>query len=170
MLTKEQKEEILKLRKKGYGYKSIASILKVKRDDVRDLCKKYGLTGYLGYGESLKNDVPKKKEIQKQCLYCGEEINTKMRRGRKSKFCSDKCRRTWWNENQDKKDRRDTAWYSFVCKYCGKDFKAYGNKNRKFCSRKCARDYRYGSYREKTGYETRLEKNSKSNDGAHLDE
>ena len=160
MLEKSQEEKILELRKKGYGYKSIASVLGIKRDTVRDLCRKYGLEGYLGYGLSVESKKAEIKEYPRNCLRCNKEINTEDRRGRKSKFCSDFCRRRWWYENLDKKERRETAWYDFICKYCGKDFRVYGNKNRKYCSPECFRNHRYGSYKEKTGYEKRMEEDS----------
>lgn len=48
MLKSDEKAKVLELRNKGYGYKAIASILKVKRDDVRDYCRSKGLTGYFG--------------------------------------------------------------------------------------------------------------------------
>lgn len=140
MLDKEQKYEILKLRKKGYGYKSISSILKIKRNTVRNVCKACNLTGY---GQPIEGDIEDLINIPKNCLYCGKEINLEDRRGRKSKFCSDKCRRTWWSKNSDKKNKK--AWYTFICKNCGIEFKAYGNKNRKFCSVRCASEYRFGS-------------------------
>jgi len=158
MLGKSKKEEILELRNRGYGYKSIAVIAGVKRDTVRGLCKSWGLEGCLGFGLSRE---PEKKSVFLEhitnCLYCYKEINIEDRRGRKSKFCSDQCRRKWWYANQDRKNRKDSAWYHFICLYCGKDFKAYGNKNRKFCSRRCVADYRFGSHKEKTGYEKRKE-------------
>jgi endogenous inhibitor of DNA gyrase (YacG/DUF329 family) len=140
MLQAEQKEQILNLRKKGYGYKSIASVLRISRDAVRNECKKHNLTGY---GRPINDEVETEKRIRRECLYCGKEINTKERKGRKSKFCSDNCRRTWWKENSHKKNKK--AWYTFTCKNCGKEFKAYGNKNRKFCSVRCSTDYRFGS-------------------------
>ncbi|NMB41799.1 MAG: hypothetical protein GX996_07675 [Firmicutes bacterium] len=159
-LRKAQKKQVLELRQRGYGYKSIAYVVGVSRDTVRNFCRKHGLQGYLYFGVSRPHQkIPELglEEYPKECKYCGKEINTEHRRGRKSKFCSDKCRRRWWSENSDKKERRETAWYSFICLYCGKDFKAYGNKNRKYCSQQCARDHRFGSYKEKTGYEERME-------------
>ncbi len=158
MLQIEEKQQILELRQRGYGYKIIANVVGVDRDTVRGLCKRHGLQGYLGIGVSRPSQkLPDIREYPQSCEYCGKEINMEYRRGRKSRFCSDRCRRTWWNENSDKKDRRETAWYPFVCLYCGKDFKAYGNKNRKYCSRRCTYEHRYGSYKEKTGYQTRKE-------------
>ena len=140
MLEIEQKEQILKLRKEGYGYKSIAGILKISRDIVRNECKKYNLTGY---GQQVQEDILEPINIGMKCLNCGKEINTEERKGRKLKFCSDKCRRIWWSANSDKKNKK--AWYTFTCKNCGKEFKAYGNKNRKFCSVRCSTEYRFGS-------------------------
>lgn len=148
-------ENILELRKKGYGYKSISSTLHISRDVARNVCKKYGL---IGYGDQIKVNTPEIKNIPTKCLYCGKPINTQERRGRKAKFCCDECRRSWWKENSDKRERRETAWYTFTCKNCGKEFKVYGNKNRKFCSIKCSYEYRFGPYDEKTGFELIKEK------------
>lgn len=154
MLNEEAQDQVLELRKKGYGYKSIASCLKIPRDTVRNVCRKYGLTGY---GMQIIRNIPEPKTVLKECLYCGKEINKKEQRGRKAKFCSDKCRRTWWNENSDKRNRRESAWYSFVCKNCGKDFRAYGNKSRKFCSVRCTTEYRFGSTEKDDSYSTAQE-------------
>lgn len=152
MLETVQKQKIIELRSKGYGYGSIALILKIKRDDVRDFCRRNNLDGYLGYGLSMPCEGKRRPiNIPNHCEYCGQTINQSERRGRKSRFCSDRCRREWWNEHPEKKERRETAWYPFICLYCGKDFKAYGNRNRKFCSVKCTLNYRFGSYRGKTG-------------------
>lgn len=142
MLKIEQKDKILQLRKEGYGYKSISGILKIGRDTVRNVCKSYELTGY---GHPMTDDIIRRHNMLTLCLCCGKRINTENRKGRKSKFCSETCRRKWWNENSDKKNKKDNAWYSFTCKNCGKEFKAYGNKNRKFCSIRCSSEYRFGS-------------------------
>lgn len=164
MLKSDEKIRVLELRQKGYGYKSISSILKVKRDDVRDFCRSKGLSGYLGYGKSVVSSL-KVKEVNylENCQQCGEEINRTERIGRKSKFCSNKCRRTWWKNHPEKKVKKEKAWYSFICLYCGKNFKAYGNKNRKYCSRRCFLNHRYGHFKEKTGYEERMEGEFKNN-------
>lgn len=142
MLKTEQKQQILELRKKGYGYKSIASILQIKMDSVRNLCKSHGL---VGYGQPVNNKTVEESATIKNCLNCGKELNTEDKRGRKPMFCCETCRRTWWKNNDDKKNKRDSAWYSFHCKNCGKEFKVYGNKNRKYCSIKCSIDYRFSS-------------------------
>jgi len=137
MLSKEQIQQILDLRKRGYGYKSISGILQINKDVVRNLCKKHGLIGYMPI---VEGDIEKPKI---ECQNCGCEINTENHKGRIPKFCSEECRRNWWKENEDKKNKM--AWYTFTCNNCGKEFKVYGNKKRKYCSVKCASDYRFGS-------------------------
>ncbi|AVP62899.1 hypothetical protein C3B64_00960 [Clostridium botulinum] len=142
MLKTEQKQQILELRKKGYGYKSIAGILEIKRDSVRNLCKRYGLAGY---GKPIEHNILEKENRIICCLNCGQQIIVDGKRGRKPKFCSEECRRSWWKNNNDKRNRKESDWYSFRCKNCGKKFKAYGNKNRKFCSIRCSTEHRFGS-------------------------
>jgi DUF438 domain-containing protein len=55
MLNPQEKEKVLELRRKRYGYTSIATLLKVKKDDVRNLCKRHGLDGYW-YSLNLDNN------------------------------------------------------------------------------------------------------------------
>ena len=56
------------------------------------------------------------------------------------KFCSDRCRMEYWNSHQDQVLRK--AYYTLVCKNCGRTFRCYGNAHRKFCCRSCYDDYR----------------------------
>lgn len=56
------------------------------------------------------------------------------------KFCSDKCRMAWWNSHQELVNRK--AIYHLACAHCGQSFDSYGNKNRKYCSRRCYDDAR----------------------------
>jgi endogenous inhibitor of DNA gyrase (YacG/DUF329 family) len=63
--------------------------------------------------------------------------------GRKEKkFCSDKCRMTWWNRHLDKVKRK--AVYEYICPHCGKPFTVYGNSHRKYCSHECYVADRFG--------------------------
>ena len=56
--------------------------------------------------------------------------------GHKKKiFCCKDCCVKWWNSHPDRVNRK--AIYSFVCPTCGKEFTAYGNKGRKYCSHEC---------------------------------
>ena len=63
--------------------------------------------------------------------------------GRKKRFCSNECRRAWWSENRDKINMSSEAQYKTTCEGCGKQFVAYGNPNRKYCSHECYINYRY---------------------------
>ena len=76
---------------------------------------------------------------------CGKPVAQK--EGRKEKkFCSDKCRTSWWNSHQSEINRK--AYYTLVCQYCGKEFKSNGNQRRKFCCREC-----YANHRKKLARE-----------------
>lgn len=132
-MTSDEKEKIRELRLKGMGYKKIANFLNLTRDSVRGFCKRNGLAGNscvvaLNFEEKMKRNL--------LCAYCNKPINQNGK-GRTRRFCSDECRRKWWNENQDKRNKKETAFYKFTCAYCGKEFSAYGNKNRKYCSHNC---------------------------------
>lgn len=69
-----------------------------------------------------------------KCMNCGKSLTTN--KGHKNKkFCSDTCRNAYWNSHLYLVNKK--AYYHLTCKYCGKEFISYGNKNRKFCCREC---------------------------------
>ncbi|MEC1722238.1 helix-turn-helix domain-containing protein [Schinkia azotoformans] len=132
-MTEAEKQQIYDLRLKGVGYKAIAAVLGKSRDTVRVFCKQHGLDGdakvvALNVKEQMKNHL--------LCSSCGKPIKQK-KRGRVRKFCSDECRRKWWNENPQARKKRETAIYNYTCPQCGETFSCYGNKRRKFCSHDC---------------------------------
>ena len=82
---------------------------------------------------------PPKDTVEVGCRQCGKPVM--QHKGRKAKyFCSDRCRNAWWNAHPEKVQRK--ANYRLACRFCGKEFVSYGNKNRKYCSRLCYADAR----------------------------
>ena len=66
------------------------------------------------------------------CLYCGKKISAN------KKFCNQSCAAKYNNHKYPKRQRiRDNT----ICLNCGKEF--YGRKNSKFCSTKCAGEYKF---------------------------
>ena len=127
-MTDEEKGQVLAYRGQGMGYKKIANILGVTENAVKGFCKR---------------QTPIEEEIVPKfvCRSCGKAVE--QNHGRKEKkFCSDKCRNKWWNAHLDKVNRK--AEYDFVCAYCKKPFRVYGNKNRKYCSHECYIHDRFG--------------------------
>jgi endogenous inhibitor of DNA gyrase (YacG/DUF329 family) len=70
------------------------------------------------------------------CLYCGKPIKQPFR-GRGKKFCSSICRNQWWQGHTQAIHRDPEEFIEISCAYCGKTFKAYKNKHRKYCSHRC---------------------------------
>lgn len=128
-MTPAEKEEIDKLRLQGLGYKSIAKELLLTVDTVKGYCKRHHLNSPAA---ALQANV---KEII-LCMQCENKIRQK-ERGRTKKFCSDACRHSWWNDNQDKRSKNNIAIYQYTCAHCGRQFSSYGNKHRKYCSHNC---------------------------------
>lgn len=75
----------------------------------------------------------------KPCAHCGRVIRYSKRYDMR-KFCSQKCRTTYWRLHPELKNRR--TYYSIACLQCGALFESYGNKHRKFCSRECFNTHR----------------------------
>ena len=132
-MTPAQKEKIYKLRLQGVGYKAIAKELSLSADAVKAYCKRQHLNGP---SEVVQLNAEVIQENNALCLNCKNPIRQK-KYGRRKKFCSDACRYAWWNENQDQRSTNEAALYHFTCLHCGKQYSAYGNKRRKFCSHDC---------------------------------
>ena len=72
------------------------------------------------------------------CPNCGALFQPS-RKGRRKKFCSEKCRTAWHHRHPNPANWKDTSRIA-VCPMCGKEFTAtreYG-RLRKYCSRACA--------------------------------
>lgn len=130
-VTDFQARQIREQRMKGCGYKAIASAVGLSRDVVRNYCRTHDLDGY---AEVLATDEQAHQDGT--CPCCGKPLK-QPRTGRKRKFCSDACRRSWWSVHPATLQRNEGALYQMACACCGKTFIAYGNQNRRFCGRNC---------------------------------
>ena len=120
-MMRDEKEQILALRREGKGYRVISGLLGIPTSTVSSFCKAH---------EDGSTET---------CPQCGAKIIQNPHRKRK-KFCSDKCRMLWWNSHLDQVNRQ--AYYKAKCIHCGKEFVSYGNDHRKFCSRSCVSAYK----------------------------
>lgn len=120
-MTGEEKAMVLQLRTKGYSFSKIAEQLSLSVNTVKSFCSR-----------NKENNL---------CMYCGISIQ-QPEKVRKKKFCSDKCRMSWWKAHNSELNRK--AVYSFKCGNCGIEFQAYGNNHRKYCCRRCYVISRFG--------------------------
>ena len=128
-----QRQQVRKLRAEGYSYSKVAQALGLSENTIKTFCRRNGLGGVV--------ESPVVTDEIHHCLCCGTPVAQKSGRKEK-KFCSDKCRNKWWNQNLDKVERK--AIYEYECPYCKKPFTAYGNKHRKYCSHECYIADRFG--------------------------
>ena len=134
-MTSEQIEKIGMLRKQGFSYTKVSGILGLSVNTIKSYCQRNSLGGMRFPAADADIHV---------CKFCGKEVQQNPGRKEK-KFCDDKCRMAYWNSHQDKVDRK--AVYEYTCPHCGKPFTAYGNANRRYCSRICYFTARFG-YRD----------------------
>lgn len=131
-MTEIQKARVIELRKNSIGYSTIAKMTGLSKDTVKSFCQRNGLGGRRAKMGREALDI---------CPQCGVQLvqncKTKPRR-----FCSDECRRAWWNTHPDRVHRK--ALYAIVCANCGVTFVAYGNRNRKYCCHPCYIEARFG--------------------------
>ena len=130
-MTTEQKQTIHRLRYAGKDYQSVASELRIKIGTVKTYCFRHSLTDA---------DI-EEQEQKNECPCCGNKI-TQRPKIKPRKFCSDKCRIKWWNDNRDLHNKK--AQHRNICECCGKEFNSYGNKSRKYCSHSCYISQRFG--------------------------
>lgn len=128
-MTVEQKEQILKLRSKGLGYVRIAREMGISENTIKSFCRRNAKLESENAAHLVSSHLPKH-----FCLQCGIEVAQSAGRKEK-KFCSDRCRRNWWNAHPDKLNRQKMHRYQCLC--CGREFEVYGNSGRKYCSHDC---------------------------------
>lgn len=127
--TEEKNEQVLLLRKSGMSNRKIAEYTGVSYEKVRYQCKKDDCDSI-----PVDEELPEKIKTREACAFCGKPIAKEAdRRGRKKRFCCEKCRRTYWKIHRKEQKKNPKAIYTKVCAYCGKTFEVYGNKNRKYC-------------------------------------
>ena len=122
-MTNEQKQAIASMRDSGVPITSIAQQLGLSVNTIKFYCKRHGIhSGISARGTILF------------CLQCHKEIPQTSHRKEK-KFCSDKCRQTWWAENSTLIPRDSQI--ERICLVCKKPFLSYKSKHRIYCSRTC---------------------------------
>jgi endogenous inhibitor of DNA gyrase (YacG/DUF329 family) len=117
-----QKTNIAELRGQGETYAAIADKVGVSENTVKSYCRRNNI----GVTAEKESGV---------CPNCGRPL-IQLPHKRQKRFCSEKCRLAWWKAHPEALNKK--AVYNFTCTVCGKRFTAYGNANRKYCSRDCA--------------------------------
>ncbi len=131
-MTKEHKNLIVDLRKKGYGYATIAKATALSINTIKSFCRRNGLAGaYANFSVPV-------------CDYCGEALE-QLPKAKPKRFCSECCRRAGWKVHPEERSRR--AYYQKVCAYCGKPYTTYGRQKSKFCCLDCSHNARKGEVR-----------------------
>lgn len=133
-MTEQQKKQIAIYREHGLSYTVIGNKMGLSVNSIKTYCRRHGFGGVRAFNKSGSDNVH-------VCEYCGTPVLQKAGR-KKKRFCSDKCRNNWWNSHQDQVNRK--ANYECICRYCGKSYISYGNKNRKYCSHECYIEDRFG--------------------------
>ena len=136
VITNSQKERISHMRLEGESYAGIADALGLSRNTVKSFC--------------LRNLRPEPLEVQAApaltgtCAQCSTGF-VLCPGHRQRRFCSDRCRMTWWNAHRDLLNSKGMVEQTCAC--CGKHFMGYERQRRKFCSHACYIAYRFGGVR-----------------------
>lgn len=127
-MTDEEKKTAMKMIERGYGYRIIASQLGLSVNTVKSFCHRQKVKG---------TDIPMTYVPYRDCLWCGELL-AQLPHKKKKKFCSDKCRLAYWNDQPE--ELRKRTHHECVCEFCGKTF--LKPKPQRFCSTACYAEYR----------------------------
>ena len=128
-MTNNQKEQIIRLRAAGHGYRIIAQQIGIPVSTVKSFCRRKNINADTAAKLAVK--IPTETT---HCVNCGCEIHQVPKQKRK-KFCTDECRQAWWNNHLDQVNRK--AYYTLTCRPCGKVFQVYGDRSRRYCSHEC---------------------------------
>ena len=94
-MTSQQITMLTNMRSSGAGYQRIANTIGVSKDAVKKYCQRHGMRSETGAARSLQF-----------CPNCG--IRLVSLAGKKAKrFCSDRCRYSWWNAQHRQEARRE---------------------------------------------------------------
>lgn len=126
-MNNKQKATIIQYRNLGWGYRKIANMLGISRDEVRNFCTKKGLNGYAKDRMTEVCVLQDNEEEKDLCRYCWKPIQ-QPKIGRRRVFCSDECRRLW-NEIHP-------TIYQHECEFCGKIFETRAAKQT-YCCHDC---------------------------------
>ncbi len=128
-MTDEQKKQIRQMRKDGAGYKSIANATGIPLGSIKSFCRR-------DKEEEMPIQETVNESIASVCPTCGGILSSNPHRKAK-KFCSDKCRMSWWNNHREQVKKN--VIYEKVCAYCNQPFAIYGRKDQKYCCMECYR-------------------------------
>jgi len=134
-MTNSQKERISHMRLDGESYAAIADALGLSRNTVKSYCLRNFRT------ESNKKPAS---ALTGTCNQCDKEFML-CPEHRQRRFCSDRCRMTWWNAHRDLLNSKDKVEQTCAC--CGRKFMCYAGQHRKYCSHAC---YIAGRYEKAT--------------------
>ena len=123
-MTNEQKKRLEQLRSEGLGYKRIAAELGISINTVQSFCRRHP--------DKIKTPTY---HPENTCLHCGVRLHHTPG-AKKRKFCSDRCRITWWNAHPEAGGKRKVR--EIACGFCGVTFFVIGEQTRMYCSRICS--------------------------------
>ena len=137
VITNSQKERIGHMRLNGESYAGIADALGLSRNTVKSFClRNIRATPHEEKACPVNNGV---------CVQCGK-VFVLCPGHRQRRFCTDRCRMTWWNAHRDL--LKSASIVEHTCACCGKHFMGYARQQRKFCSHACYIAHRYKKERE----------------------
>ena len=133
-MTEENRAIIKEMRLQGVGYKKLAKMTGLNAGTIKTYCIRHGL----GHNALLGNYVPPETKWCDNCagplvVYPGRKV---------PRFCCNDCRNQWWNRHAKEANRESMSQYK--CPTCGKLFRAYEKRQRKYCSHSCYITARFG--------------------------
>lgn len=134
-----EKRTITRLREGGKSYAEIAENLHISVNTVKSFCLRNNVKTL----QALRNEAD-----PNRCMQCHHPLEQQPGHKRK-RFCSDRCRLTWWNQHRAQMNRKSCV--EKACSFCGSTFASYPPEKRKYCSHACYIQARFGGARHVSG-------------------
>lgn len=144
-----ERERVRELRLSGLGYEGIAEELGLSVFAVLDHCAELGIPAEGDIFLTVPGLTERGAAFHKMsascgrvCQQCGAQI-LQGTKGRPRRFCGTECKNTYWNNLRTKRKGHGRQ---TLCQNCGAPFLAVNESKaqRRFCSRRCYFEYRYG--------------------------
>ena len=132
-MTGYKMQMIKQMRYNGDAYADIADRIGVSINTVKSYCRRHDIQTKESSTLIIKNDT--------HCAQCGCRL-VNILGHKKKRFCNSTCKMKYWNAHADELNIKSARAYTCPC--CGKDFKAYGKRGRKYCDHRCYIEDRFG--------------------------
>lgn len=132
-MTEKQIKQINAMRNRGATYSEIAVATCLSESAIKSYCWRHKI-----------QVVEKKSDEHNSSILCPncKVVIIQKPKQKPRRFCSEKCRTTWWNKNR--KIANKSKMLNIACDFCGIEFEKLNSSSQRYCSHNCYIKDRFG--------------------------